>query len=112
LTPEQRRAEIIKCLDLVEALEYAWEGWRELGVQIEAPFPDTAWRISSAYIELMEKRHGAGDFISWWHYENRDGKPRKIVIADGKTYTLKTRADFLDYLDAEYPIPQPEEGEA
>jgi hypothetical protein len=110
LTPEQRRAEINKCLDLVEALGTAWDSWQELGVKTEAPFPDTAWRVVDAYIELLEKRHGTDD-LTYWVAKVFGEMDDNAFYSNPRFRYLKTRADFLDYLDAEYPIPQPEEGE-
>ena len=105
MTPEQRRIEINKCLDLVEALDAAWEPWRELGVKIEAPLPDTAWRIAEAYIDEVEDKLKVWSELQWWLDLNSKGLLSYATKSgESKAYTLKTRADFLDYLDAEYPV--------
>ena len=39
---------------IMTALDNAWDSWRDLGVGIEAPFPDAAWQLSGAYTKSVE----------------------------------------------------------
>lgn len=106
MTPTIREL-VVPWYEHMTALDKAWESWRALGVNIEAPFPDAAWRISEAYTESVAKRleglYGvdscgrAGTWLSWFMYEIP--KAGGFAKVDGQEFHIIDLDDLIDFLN-------------
>ena len=107
MTKPTIRELVLPWYEHMTALDTAWRSWRELGVNIEAPFPDAAWRISDAYTKSVSDRlyelYGvgpcgrSGTWLSWFMYEIP--KAGGFVRVDEKEFHIITPDDFIDFLN-------------
>lgn len=80
-------------------LDESWESWRELGVKIESPFPEAAWKLFDGYTVSCERElasfHGIGDnhWLHWYRYERGFGE--SVVKVDGAEYVVDDRISTL-----------------
>jgi hypothetical protein len=87
----------------VTALDQSWESWRVLGVDVEAPFPNAAWCMSTAYTEsiemVLDQVWGVdGDWLSWFYFEcPKDGGNVKV---DGQSRFIVTLGDLIEFLNS------------
>src|SRR5574343_754925 len=103
MTLDERRNLVLKWEEATARLDGSWTAWRDLGVQVEAPFPEAAWRMHEAYTSAVEALAGLkGDgWLSWFHYERPQGSA--AVRVEEREYQIRTLDDLLDFFDAEYP---------
>ena len=90
---------------IMTALKHAWGSWRDLGVGVEAPFPDAAWRLATAYTESVEMilnhlydidiDYG---WLVWFFWEKPEG--RGIAIVDDVEWNIVTLDDLIEMLNA------------
>jgi hypothetical protein len=91
---------------VMTTLDDAWKSWRDLGVNIEAPFPDAVWRMASKHTEIteyiLEREYGLAmnapnsGWLSWFRWE----RPRVAGIKiDGKEFKIKTLDDLIEMLE-------------
>jgi len=85
------------------ALDNAWGSWRDLGVGIEAPFPDAAWRLATAYTESVEmilnQIYGIDyGWLGWFMWEKPKGQSE--VVFEGRTFGIVTLDDLIEMLNA------------
>ena len=106
MTPGERRNLVHGWYALTEQMDEAWKSWRELGVSIESPFPDVAWRMHEEYTKLIEQVVGVDDhnWLSWFKYDRPKGCAE--LRFSGATYQVSSLSDLLDVFDAEYPLGQ------
>ena len=95
---------------IMTALNHAWGPWRDLGVGIEAPFPDAVWRIATAYTKSVEMlvNHLYGieygwlgfdyGWLGWFMWEKPEGQIEAVV--DGRTFDIETLDDLIEMLNA------------
>ena len=87
---------------IMTALNHAWGSWRDLGVGVEAPFPDAAWRLATAYTESVEMIlnhiYGIdGAWLDWFLWEKPKGQSEAVV--DGRTFGIATLDDLIEMLN-------------
>jgi len=85
------------------ALDNAWGAWRDLGVGIEAPFPDAAWRIATDYTEsvemLLNHIYGIdGAWLDWFLWDKPKGSGKAII--DGVEWNIVTLDDLIEMLNS------------
>ena len=101
MTPTIREL-VLPWYEHMTALDEAWESWRALGVNIEAPFPDAAWRIATAYTESVEARlhslYGIDwGWLGWFLWEKPD--QQSTVTFDDKSFNIATVEDLIEMLN-------------
>jgi hypothetical protein len=88
---------------IMTALDNAWDSWRDLGVGIEAPFPDAAWQLSGAYTESvgMHLNHLwgiEGAWLGWFLWDKPEGSGKAII--DGVEWNIVTIDDLIEMLNS------------
>jgi hypothetical protein len=82
---EARRSNAIECLD---RLLHFYGRWAPAETQTVGP----------------EDTLGLTDLLLWWHViETQDDIPGMLKF-EGKEYFLRTREEFLDYLELAFPV--------
>ena len=87
----------------MSSLNHAWGSWRDLGVGVEAPFPDAAWRVATAYTKsvemLLDHIYGIdGAWLDWFIWDIADDGGKAII--DDVEYSIVTLDDLIEMLNA------------
>lgn len=82
------------------ALETLMDGvQRSIGLDPDAPFFDTIWKLFDAYTRTLAAQVGdEGEWMAWYQNENEMGAKKMNAGYDGKTKPIKTIAQLSELI--------------